>query len=114
MIPETTREALTEALTRFDREQRDSPEWQGWEGRGTQRYALVHDGRRYPPKQIIALATGLPRTGFSGGVVANGYLQQYGFSVEALDNTPEPPQVWWVNQGATYRAGRDGGFLWSP
>lgn len=32
---------------------------------------------------------------------------------------PSPPKpssthTWWVNQGASYQAGRDGGYLWSP
>lgn len=113
MIPESTREKILEALARFDRDLRDTPEWTGWDERPIYRYAIVHEGRRYPVEQIIALATGGKTQGFSGGAEANGYVTRRGFTVLPL-HPGETPNVWWVNQGGTYRNGRDGGFLWSP
>jgi len=61
MIPPTTRGALLDALAYFDRELRAAPEWIEWEQNGTHKYAIEHEGRLYPVKQIIALATGIPR-----------------------------------------------------
>jgi MoxR-like ATPase len=62
--------------------------------------------------------------------VLNGLSTNYTVSLWALDtiwgglptskesgpsgSRPEAPSAWWVNQGATYQAGRDGGFLWAP
>ncbi len=109
MIPETTREQLLAAMQQFDQQFRDSPEWAGWEDRGQHRYAIAHDGRLYPVKQIIAMATGAPRESFSGGNQANSYLAERGFSVAPLRATS--PNIWWVNQGESYQIGRDGGFI---
>src|SRR4051812_43351677 len=63
---------------------RNSPRWQGWETRESYKYAIAKNGRLYPPKEIIALATGTPNSHFSGGAEANGYLRKLGFRVEAL------------------------------
>jgi hypothetical protein len=75
---------IDEALTRFDQEERASPKWQGWETRESYKYAIAKNGRLYPPKEIIALATGIATANFSGGAEANGYLRKHGFRIEAL------------------------------
>lgn len=62
--------------------------------------------------------------------VLNGLSAKYGISLWALDtiwdgltgtaapgpsqSTRAEPSAWWVNQGTTYSAARDGGFLWAP
>jgi hypothetical protein len=114
MIPEVTREQILAALEQFDREQRDTPEWASWEERGIYRYALVHKGRHYPVKQVIALAIGGTTHGFSGGAEANGYVGHRGFMVIPLRRTLIP-YIWWVNGEkfcATSRAGE--GIRTSP
>ncbi len=88
MIPETSREQLTEAVNRFDRELRDSLTWQGWQEKLSQRWALQHDGKLYPPKQIISLAAGVPVSQFSGGSETNEFLERHGFTVIALRGDP--------------------------
>lgn len=75
---------IDEALANFDREERMSPKWQGWETRDNYKYAIAKNGRLYPPKEIIALATGISTGNFSGGAEANGYLRRHGFHIEAL------------------------------
>lgn len=73
-MPETSREALLEAIVRFDRGER-SPRWRetqsGWMGNAVHKYAILHGGRRYPVKEIIRLAIrvvgGDWLTRFSGG-----------------------------------------------
>jgi hypothetical protein len=75
---------IDEALAQFDREERASPKWQGWETRDSYKYAIAKNDRLYPPKEIIALATGIANANFSGGAEANGYLRKHGFRIEAL------------------------------
>ncbi|TMC52193.1 MAG: AAA family ATPase [Chloroflexi bacterium] len=83
-IPATTREALLESLEKFDRDIRSLPEWVGWETNGNYEHGISFDGHLYPPKQIITMATGLPKNQFSGGPEANGYLTSYGFEIVPL------------------------------
>ena len=52
-------EALADAMARFDRDFRDATEWASWEQNKAYLYAIEHDGRRYPVKQIISMATGM-------------------------------------------------------
>jgi hypothetical protein len=47
----------------------------------------VHDGQRYPVKQIIRMATGV--TNFSGGDEANNYVAKRGLSVATLEGETE-------------------------
>ena len=79
VIPDVTQGKIKEALEIFDRKYRNSPEFIGWENRGTQRYAIVEGGRLYPPKMIISLASGMKRSDFSGGYQSNSYLSKLGF-----------------------------------
>lgn len=87
MLPGVSRQEIIDAMTVFDRKFRGSDEWQGWETRGTQKFAVVHEERRYPPKQIISIATGVPVSDFSGGTQSNSYLEQRGFEIIEM----EPP-----------------------
>jgi hypothetical protein len=86
LISDVPREALLEAMEEFDKELRDTEEWSGWEQKGTYKYAIVNDGQHYPVKQIISMATGEPKTNFSGGYEANSYVSKRGLSIVALQN----------------------------
>jgi hypothetical protein len=79
-IPETTAQALHEAMDRFDKELRNTTVWERWEQDETHRYALEQDGKLYPVKQIVSMATGFPVGQFSGGDQANGFVEKYGFN----------------------------------
>ena len=92
MIPPATRGALLDALVNFDRELRGAPEWIEWEQNGTHKYAIEHEGRLYPVKQIIALATGIERNTFGGGQEANTFITKQGFLVVPLSLTSTAPQ----------------------
>jgi hypothetical protein len=78
---DTTRDQVLAALTRFDTELRPLPKWQGWDSKTTQKYVLHHDGKAYPPKQVISLATGLGVNTFSGGDESNRWLAKREFTV---------------------------------
>lgn len=113
MIPETTQDAFIKAMTRFDQELRTSSEWADWEHDVRHIYAIEYQGRRYPVKHIISMATGAPKTGFSGGSEANSYVGRLGFTILKLRADP-PQRVWWVNQGFSFQVERQGGYLWAP
>jgi hypothetical protein len=89
MIPDAPRELILDAMARFDRELRDSPEWTNWEEQGNHRYAIAHDDKRYPVKQIIAMATGIERSTFTGGNQANSYVEARGFTIVPIDGETE-------------------------
>jgi 5-methylcytosine-specific restriction protein B len=83
-IPGVDRDAIEHALEEFDSKHRPKPEWAGWETSKAQAWVLDHGERRYPPKMIISLATGMPVAKFSGGPEANEYLAGRGFTVARL------------------------------
>jgi hypothetical protein len=89
MIPETTRERMLEAMERFDRESRDSPEWSNWEQRESHKYAIELNNHRYPVKKIVSIATDTPVGSFSGGQEASAYAEELGFSVVSLRQSSE-------------------------
>jgi len=67
-IPKVDPWQIINAFKAFDSEYRSSNDWIGWETRKTQKYVIRYEGRLYPPKMIISLATGLSRSEFSGGL----------------------------------------------
>ena len=77
MIPDVSQTKLLQAIEEYDTSLRDAPEWAEWESKGTYKYAIVHDDKRYPVKQIIRMATGA--TDFGGGDEANNYVTRRGF-----------------------------------
>jgi 5-methylcytosine-specific restriction enzyme A len=83
-IPPVEPPAIEQALEIFDSILRAKPEWSGWESSAAQRFALLGNGNRYPPKHIISIATGMPVSQFSGGRQANQYLQARGFEIVPL------------------------------
>lgn len=81
MIPATTRDAHLQAMDIFDREQRDSPDWSEWEHWRNFKHAIRYEGRLYPVKQVISLATSAPVSSFSGGPEANSYAERHGLEI---------------------------------
>lgn len=90
-LPNIERTVLEESLYRFDTELRSLPEWSGWENSASQKFVVIYNGRRYPPKKIISLATGLPVREFSGGRQSNEYLRNHGFEIVAINNEVSGP-----------------------
>jgi hypothetical protein len=84
VIPDVSRERLLEALEEFDRSMRNSPDWRSWEERKFHKYVIVNDGRHYPMKQIISMATGADRSSFHGGKQSWSYILDRNLEVEAL------------------------------
>jgi len=80
-----TRQSVLSALASFDAETTGS----GPRFRGRHKYALRHDEKLYPVKEIISRATGVARSKFSGGKAANELLRGLGFEVVEI---PPPPK----------------------
>jgi 5-methylcytosine-specific restriction protein A len=87
LIPNIPAEALQDAMGRFDRDLRSAPDWTNWEQNRAYRYAIEHNGQRYPVKQIVSMATGMPVSEFSGGEAAgdaNQYVAARGLAIVEL------------------------------
>ena len=84
-IPPSTREQLIQALETFDRDYRTQTEFSNFESKKSQKYVLEYEGRMYPPKMIIHLATGIERRSLNGGDESNNYLKKYGFEIRNLE-----------------------------
>jgi 5-methylcytosine-specific restriction enzyme A len=84
-IPNGEASAIERAFREFDEHLRDSPDWVRWANRA-QLFAIERNGRRYPPKKIISLATLVPVAEFSGGRESNQYLRARGFDVVPLEH----------------------------
>ena len=86
-IPSVSIEALHSAMGRFDRELRETPDWAEWQKNRAHGYAIAHNGQRYPVKQIVSMATGMPVSEFSGGQApgdANQYVAAHGLAIVEL------------------------------
>ncbi len=112
-LPPVPRETVLAAMRDFldDRLARGLGEWRPT---GQHRYAIEHEGRHYPVKEIVTRVTGQPRAAFAGGPQANNYAKSLGFDVVKPDPSRAERSVWWVNQGDSYEAQRDEGSLWAP
>lgn len=92
-IPNVPAEAVRDAMGRFDRELRYTSDWTDWEENRAHRYAIEHNGQRYPVKQIISIAAGMPVSEFSGGKAggnANQYVAARGLAIVELRQRNPP------------------------
>lgn len=97
---------IVNAAKLFDEEERGTPAWADWEFASGQRYGVYVGAQLYPPKQLIALATGLKKKTFSGGERhTNRALESLGLDVVRL------PRLWLITTstaGDTQYAGNSG------
>ena len=77
-----TRQDILDVLHEFARQHPDTDTYDSWLEKGTYKYAVRYDGRMYPPKHILSLATGIPTADFNGGEQTNRVFRQLGFDVE--------------------------------
>lgn len=102
MIPDCSKEDILAALNKFDNELRNLSGWEDWETKKSQHWAISHDDKRYPPKEIIRLATN--HEAFSGGNEANSYLEKRGFKIidlrKGIDTEDDSrPKYWALEAG---------------
>lgn len=83
-VPQVDRQAILDAIAQFDDDHRGSESFLNWENNRAQLWAVEHEGKLYPPKKILSIATGAPVGSFSGGPEANAYLNARGFQIRRL------------------------------
>jgi hypothetical protein len=77
-------------------------------------YVLRHNGRFYDPKAVVGVANRFTPDGEPlshdqlDATEAIGHLKRLDLEVLPFNG------LWWVNQGDTYRAERNGGYVWAP
>ena len=77
-------------------------------------YVLRRNGRFYDPKAVVGVANRFTPDGQSlrhdqlDASEGIAHLKRLGFEVLPFNG------LWWVNQGDTYRAERNGGYVWAP
>jgi len=81
VIPDVPESTILDAMKKFDEEYRNKAEWLNWQNNRNHKYAIEREGRLYPVKQIILMATGQPVSSFSGGHESNSYLAKKGFKI---------------------------------
>ena len=80
---EITREAIVRAMRTFDEERRSG--FAHW-----RKYAVEHDGRRYPPKEILRIAAGRDVRKFpGGGEPTNRHFRNLGFKIATVNAEEE-------------------------
>jgi 5-methylcytosine-specific restriction protein A len=87
-IPAVEKRAIGQALRRFDDEFRDQPEWAGWDSNTAHPFAIRVDGKLYPAKKIISLATVIAARDFTNKKSTNGYFRASKYEVVDLRETP--------------------------
>lgn len=91
MAFECTREELLKALKAFDDEKRKTSEWLGWERNPRFKWAIEHDGKRYPVKETLRMAIGKSPT---GGKPSNRLVERVGFEVNRIGETDQMNNFW--------------------
>ncbi|PKN92923.1 MAG: hypothetical protein CVU44_12900 [Chloroflexi bacterium HGW-Chloroflexi-6] len=76
-----TRQQVLDSLHEFASQYPDTNAYDDWLNKGTYKFAVRFDGRLYPPKQILSMATGIPTSDFSGGEQTNRIFRELGFDV---------------------------------
>jgi hypothetical protein len=84
-IPQVDPARIEEAFATFDQEYRETSEWRSWERDPKNVYVIEREGRRYPVKAIVRIATGA--TKFESRQ-ARAYLMRRGYQIDSRDQAP--------------------------
>jgi hypothetical protein len=70
------------AIRAFDAEYPNTNDYKHWLERRNYKYVLLYEGKKYPPKRILSMATGTLWQEFEGGVQqTNRVLRNLGFRI---------------------------------
>lgn len=83
---DVTEEGVIRAMHLFDAELRDN--FTGW---GI--YAVERDGKLYPPKRILSMATGIDVDDFAGGEPTNSRFKDLDFAIVKLSGLESPDEI---------------------
>jgi len=90
-IPIVPCERLLDAIVEFERNVLPQRAWAKWEQNKAHKHAIWYNGRYYPVKKIISIATGYPTKKFGGGPEANRYIRAHCKGV--LEIVPAPSRA---------------------
>jgi 5-methylcytosine-specific restriction protein A len=83
-VVEVTLDHLKAAMDEFDVNLRHKKDWDGWTENKSYKFAILDAGKIYPVKHILSIATGQPKSDFSGGLQANTAITKCGLSIISL------------------------------
>lgn len=95
LFPDVPVNKIISAMDTFDSKLRSTPEWIDWSSKESFKYAIFNSYNIYPVKQIVSMATGIPKESFSGGDQANKFVKRKGFKIVDLRN----PTSWAIRSG---------------
>ncbi len=75
-----SRDQILAAIEQFDKNYREIERDTGT------KFAIKHDGRTYPPKRLLELASGASKRTFGGGNTTNSVFKQLGFEVVEVES----------------------------
>jgi hypothetical protein len=117
VIPVPSRDQVLRAFEQFDRDVRPQDTGSDGDDDELQDHAVEYSGQRYPPRQILSIAAGIPISDLGDAEQVNTIFRTLRFPLVPITDriaARRRRQVWWVNQGDTYAESRAGGFLWAP
>lgn len=76
-----TKQQVEDALREFASQYPDPESYENWLQKDTYKYAISFEGRKYPPKHILSVVTGIPTTNFGGGDQTNRVFRDLDFKV---------------------------------
>ena len=76
-----TQEDVLRAIQVFDEQYPESNTFEGWLENPAYRYALLYAGKLYPPKIILSMASGLPRTALNSRRQRDRVYRQLGLQI---------------------------------
>ena len=85
-----TRPDILGAIRAFDAKYPDTNDYKRWLEKAHYKYALLYEGKKYPPKHILSEATGVPWQEFGGGVQQTNCcaITWYRSSTSSLTSSP--------------------------
>jgi hypothetical protein len=83
-IPQVSTADILQAIRQYEAQSEASNVLTNWQKNKAYKFGLSHEGKLYPMKAIISLATGRDVSSFSGGPESIKYIRKLGFSVEPL------------------------------
>ena len=83
-LDDVSKHDILKAIAQFDREFPKTNDYDRWLDKRSYKYALEYEGRCYPPKKIMSMATAMPRSCFYGGwhsYGVNEYFERKDFKI---------------------------------
>jgi 5-methylcytosine-specific restriction enzyme B len=88
-----TKEDIIKVLEEFDRRYPDTNDYENWLYGNQYKFALIYNGKKYPPKYILSKVSGISTDEFSGGPNTNRIFESLGFQIESKTQSENEQQM---------------------